>query len=352
MMADLDRHRGALARHGLTYGFSRLAVRTEPRNGDPGCVYCGLCLYGCPYGLIYSSAHSLPELQAFANFQYVPGVYVDRIEESLDGVAVHVRPVDGGPPETIAAERVFLGCGAYSTTKIVLESLGAQEHEILVRDSQYFLAPMLRFGGMSGVDREPLHTLSQLCLELDDRAISDHPVHILIYTYNDLYTRMLQKMAGPLYRTMRPVIDRLLSRLIILQGYLHSDDSPSVAMRIERRAGSKETRVVLEGRPNPRTAAAVSGVMAKLRQVSGSLRGFVVPFMTQVAPPGKSYHVGASLPMKRSPADFECDTLGRPHGLARTHVIDASCFTSIPAVNLTLTVMANAYRIADQGADQ
>ena len=68
LLDDLESHREALTRLGFEYGYSRLAVRSFPKNGDAGCVYCGLCLYGCPYSLIYSSAHSLPELESFPGF--------------------------------------------------------------------------------------------------------------------------------------------------------------------------------------------------------------------------------------------------------------------------------------------
>jgi choline dehydrogenase-like flavoprotein len=49
--------------------------------------------------------------------------------------------------------------------------------------------------------------------------------------------------------------------------------------------------------------------------------------------------------MTDQPKDFQSDTAGRPHGFSRVHVVDASVFPSIPAPNLTFTVMANARRI-------
>jgi choline dehydrogenase-like flavoprotein len=351
LLDDLERHHEVLSRNGFEYGSSRLAVRTEPRNGDAGCIYCGLCLYGCPYGLIYSSAHSLAELQSFRNFQYLPGYYVERVQEQGKVVDIDARRVSGGQPERFFAERVFLGCGAASTTKIVLESLGELGREVLLRDSQYFLTPMLRYRGVPHVAQEPLHTLSQVCLELIDPLVSPRSIHLLVYTYNDLYRRALKKLCGPLFGPLRPLVDHVLARMLIIQGYLHSDDSPSIAMRVERSRGSAQARVVLETRPNRRTTPVIQGVLNRLRRASPALRGRCVGFLTHVAPAGKSYHVGASLPMRLAPAHLECDALGRPCGLARVHLVDSSCFTSIPATNLTLTVMANAYRIADQGTD-
>ena len=218
ILDDLESHREALTRLGFEYGYSRLAVRSFPKNGDAGCVYCGLCLYGCPYSLIYSSAHSLPEMESFPGFRYVPGHYVERVEQKQGRVTIHARRTDTGSREQINAERVFLGCGAVSTTKIVLESLYEPGREAILHDSQYFLIPMMRLRGTPGVAQESLHTLSQVCLELNDPAVSQRSVHMLIYTYNDLYWRALNKLLGPLFLPMKPVVDQMLSRSDRLAG--------------------------------------------------------------------------------------------------------------------------------------
>jgi ferredoxin len=292
LLTDLERHRETLTHHGFEYGQSRLAVRAYPKSGDAGCVYCGLCLYGCPYKLIYCSAQTLPELQQFPNFKYVPGYYVERLAESPAGITIHARRVADGQTQQFSAERVFLGCGTISTTKIVLESLGALNQEVLVRDSQYFLTPLLRFHPVPDVTTERLYTLSQICLLLRDPALSPRSVHMLVYTYNDLYRRALERLLP-----FRSVRNSLLARLMIVQGYLHSEDSATLTMRVERAAGADLARVILEGRPNPRTRAMIRQVLRCLRAVAPGLRSAIVPFMTHVVAPGKSDHVGASLPI-------------------------------------------------------
>lgn len=331
ILDGLEKHRNDLNRVGISFGQSRLAVRSSD------CVYCGLCLYGCPYGLIYSSAHTVRELVNHPEFQYFSGCRVDRVEESRLGVSVHTQLVPEQTARIVEADRVFLAAGAVGTTRIVLESLQAYNKELVLKDSQYFLAPIIRYKATPGVSEERLHTLSQIAIELLDDGLSPRSVHMLVYTYNDLYDRALRGVcAVPALREF------LLSRMFIIQGYLHSDDSASLVMSIEK-AGA----VSLTAQPTKRSRAVIRGILSRLRSVHVALGGVILPFSTHIGTPGKSYHVGGSLPMSLQPGTWETDVFGRPSGFQNVHIVDAACFPSIPATNVTLTVMANACRIAD-----
>ena len=331
ILADLEKRRNDLSRVGISFGQSRLAVRSRE------CVYCGLCLYGCPYGLIYSSAHTVRELIERPDCQYISGINVNRVEELRHGVRVHTEIVPGKEPRSFDADRVFLAAGAVGTTRIVLESFDAYQKELVLKDSQYFLAPVIRYKATRGVSKERLHTLSQIAIELLDNELSPRSIHMLVYTYNDLYERALRGICPlPLVR------DFLLSRLFIIQGYLHSDDSASLVMRLEK-AGSAS----LTARTTKRSKEVIRGIVSRLRSVHSAFGGMVLPFATHTGTPGKSYHVGGSLPMRLKPTEWETDVFGRLSGFQYIHIVDAACFPSIPATNVTLTVMANACRIAE-----
>jgi choline dehydrogenase-like flavoprotein len=73
--------------------------------------------------------------------------------------------------------------------------------------------------------------------------------------------------------------------------------------------------------------------------------------MIQMGMPGRGFHTGGSFPMSAQPRAGESDILGRPYGLQRVHAIDATVLPSIPATTITYTVMANAYRIGTQAAN-
>jgi choline dehydrogenase-like flavoprotein len=72
--------------------------------------------------------------------------------------------------------------------------------------------------------------------------------------------------------------------------------------------------------------------------------------MVSLSGPGKSYHFGGTFPHTggRSTANgrAESDAVGRV-GIGRNvHVVDGSVLPSISSTTFTLTVMANAHRIA------
>ncbi len=350
LIADLAKHRSRLSEKGIHFGQSRLAIRTTPQNGDQGCIYCGMCMYGCPFDLIYSSRTTLNMLRANQNFEYLPGYYVKRLEESGSEVKVHTLTLKSNTPQIFSASKVFLGAGTVSSARIMLESLDAFDREIRIKDSQYFLVPLLRLQRSKGATAERLQTLSQVAIELLANSHTNRSLHLLIYTYNDLYTRALKKMLGISYKLFAPFASQILERLLVLQGYLHSDDSAQISLRIEKGSTDHLTKIILQGLPNARTKPIVNAALKQIISQFSAFKALPLLPLKHIGLPGKSYHAGATFPMSAEPTGMQSDRLGRPVGFKNLHLIDASCFTSVPATNVTFSVMANAYRIASEAS--
>jgi choline dehydrogenase-like flavoprotein len=221
----------------------------------------------------------------------------------------------------------------------LLRSQAAYDQPLTLRDSQYFLFPLLLARRTRDVQAEALYTLSQLFIELNNPQISRHSVHLQLYTYSDIIGQAVRQSLGPLKMFARS----LEERMIIVQGYLHSDESPTIAMTLKR-DGEKDF-LQLDAQPNPGTRRTVKKVLRELLSQTRRLGGIVVPPMLQLAEPGRGFHCGGSLPMRTAPGKFETDTLGRPQGWSRVHAVDASVLPSVPATTITFSVMANAHRI-------
>ncbi|MFH0737395.1 MAG: GMC oxidoreductase [Candidatus Micrarchaeota archaeon] len=344
LLKDMARNRDALKKSGIMFGASRLAVRTIERDGKPGCAYCGLCMYGCPYDLIYNSSSTLDELKADPGFRYESGIIVDRVSEDAGGVVVYGRSLRSGGDVAFTGSKVFLACGAVPSTKIILASKKAYGVPITMLDSQYFMVPYVRFGGAGNVLKEELHTLAQAFIEVYDRKISEHLVHLQVYSFNELMLQVVRSRTGPAYPLFRFPVGMFIDRMMLIQGFLHSDDSARITLTLRKGKGGQD-ELVLESKPSDTARKVVSKVMWKLIGEQGRIGAVPLLPMLDIETPGKSFHYGGSLPMSREPGEWQTDIYGRPEGFRNVHVVDASVLPSLPAPTVTFAVMANAYRI-------
>jgi len=348
-VADLARSRSRLARAGIRFGRSRQAVYAAGRNDGPGCALCGLCLYGCPYGLIYSSTYTLEDLIATGRVHYQPGYRVERLSEKGGWVSIHTTELATHTAAVFRSERVFVASGILPTAWLVLRSREAYGHTIVMKDSQYFIYPFLRLSKVQGVGEEALYDLAQLYVEIDDPHLSQHLVHLEVFSYSDYLKQALMETPLRLFLKYRKVADEFLGRLLVLQCFLHSDDSRTFTVTL-RRGTDGQPRLRLEtppGGPGPGLALRVGlKLLAEVR----ALRGMPILPGLQFAEPGRSYHSGGGFPMRAAPGPWETDRLGRLPGWERIHLVDASIFPSIPATTMTFTVMSNAHRIGYEAA--
>lgn len=79
------------------------------------------------------------------------------------------------------------------------------KREFTIKDSQYFVLPLLRKVTVKNIELEKLHTLAQLFIELKPFKSLSFPAHLQIYTYNDLYADLLRKKLGPLQVLSKPI---------------------------------------------------------------------------------------------------------------------------------------------------
>jgi ferredoxin len=342
LLRNLSRHRDHLREQGWCFGRSRLAVRAS------ACVYCGLCMYGCPYGCIYNSADTVREMSNGENFQYQRDVIVTSLRESGGKVFIEGCNRQTRAPLSFKADRAYLAAGVIPTAQIILRSQSAYDQTLKLLDSQYFLFPLVLAHRTPGVRTEELYTMCQLFIELCNSRISRKTVHLQIYTYSDLIGQAVRKTFGPLARPFEGLARRLEERLFIVQGYLHSDESSSIEMTLKRN-GAKDC-LHLKALPNPETRRTVHRVLREMLQQMRRLGGVVLPPMLQFTEPGRGFHCGGSIPMRRQPKRFESDCLGRPHGWSRIHAVDATVLPSIPPTTVSFSTMANAHRIGWESA--
>jgi choline dehydrogenase-like flavoprotein len=332
---NYNRYRKKLMKLGVLCGAARLAVDLSGK-----CIYCQRCMHGCYRNILYTSNKTLNKLISDNKVSYLKGYYVTHVYEHKNYVLIKGHDIEKNKFE-FSANKVFLGAGVINTTAILMRSKGIYNKPVEIKDSQYFIFPMFQFRGASNVYTERLYTLSQLFMEITDKNISGHTIHLQIYSYSEHLKKAIETRIGFLSKFLP--MEWILGHLIFVGGYLHSDDSSKIELVLSK-INAQEI-VTLNPILNANTSKKIYQVMLRLLKLSYYLKAIPLLPLVEIGSPGRGHHFGGSYPMSNQTKEGYTDTLGRPSGSNRMHIVDASVFPSVASQTITYTIMANAYRI-------
>jgi hypothetical protein len=97
---------------------------------------------GCPYSLIYSSAHTFDRLRREGRIDYHDGLLAFELGQDGEEPYALARELSTGTVHRFDADRVFVAGGAFGTTRLVLGSLRLFDETIEMAESVQFVMPM------------------------------------------------------------------------------------------------------------------------------------------------------------------------------------------------------------------
>jgi len=341
-----EKHRSRLNDRGITIGKARLAFDATK------CIRCGMCMTGCPYGLIYSAAQTFDALRRASRVTFNSGFLALKIIEEADQAAVITKEIATGRIRRFGADRVYVACGAIGTTRLVANSLGLFDVDLPMLESRQFVLPLLSVRATEDPRNKRDFTLNQFNMIVAPDGGSAEISTLHFYTYNSAFINGLPSALR--IRSVERLQAQLLRRLTVAFGYLPSWNSPRMRIHIGPRCNHlnlPEFHISSEA-PPPGQSEMLHTVLLRLIQSARILDLYPVLPMVRLSAAGKSYHWGGSFPhMADRPTLFSSDRLGRVGSWDRIHLLDASVFPAVPAMTYGLTVMANAHRIASESLE-
>jgi ferredoxin len=340
------KHKSRLNGRGITVGKARLALDADK------CIRCGMCMTGCPYGLIYSAAQTFDVLRHASRVTFHSGFLALKILEEANRVTVITKEIATGQIRLFEADRVFVACGAIGTTRLVANSLRLFNADLPMLESRQFVLPLLSLRATEDPRNKRDFTLNQfnMIIAPGGDAVDLSTLHF--YTFNPAFINGLPSVLRA--RPAEWLQVQLLRRLTVAFGYLPSWNSPRLRIHIGSRCeqpGLPDFHISSEA-PPPGQRQMLHAVLLRLIQSARVLDLYPVIPMLRLSAAGKSYHWGGSFPhMTDRSSIFSSDRLGRVGSWKRIHVADAAVFPAVPAMTYGLTVMANAHRIASESLE-
>jgi hypothetical protein len=298
---------------------------SQPLEGRSPCDLRGACLWGCPIGAIHDARQDLKALRARSAFRLLDGAIVTAVTREDKGWRLDTQ--DG---RAFRGGRILLAAGTLASTRLVAPLLPPIADWRLL--SNPTLAMPLLVRGARSAAVTPSHALAQLAYALPGSDLLG-----AIYETRNLPASGFTGQV-PLPRPLAEALFRFLSPGLLVA-------VTSFPGRFSRnRLSFDGQRLTVQGGFDIALDAAEQTARTALTRTWRTLGAHVLPGGRR-AMPGTDAHFAGTLPMGGAGANGT-SVLGEVVGQPGLHVVDGSVLPTLPAKHATLTIMANADRIA------
>ena len=348
-----------LAKRGLHPFHLPLGILLDEKDGQPTptsiCIRCD-AFDGFPC-LLNGKADAQvmcvdPTRRDYPNFTLLTGAYVSSLETDPRGkVVTRVNVTREGSAEQYSADIVVVACGALSSALLLLRSANDSHPDGLGNGSGQLGRNYMRHNQsiLMALMREPNDTVFQKTLAVSDYYFEaddwDYPLG-LIQMCASSHAAQIRGEALPPWLEWAPKMPFEEMARHSIDFWLSSEDLP----RPENRVYYDGDRVVLDvtdgnmeahRRLKKKLAAILTAADAYPLLLERSL------YLGKDIPIGGTAHQAGTARFGTDPSTSVLDTNCRSHEIDNLYLADASFFPSIGAVNPTLTIIANAIRVAD-----
>ena len=294
-----------------------------------------------------------PTLAAHPNFTLLTGAYAETLTTDPSGhVVTGVKVLRDGNADEYSADIVVVACGALSSALLLLRSATDKHPHGLANASGQVGRNYMRHNMsiLMALLREPNDTVFQKTLAVSDFYFGDREWEFpigLIQMCAAFHGEQIRGEALPSWLGWVPEMPFRKMAAYSMNFWLQSEDLPRRENRIYYDSG----KVRLDITEGDEQAA---------KRLKHKLEGLMEPIGARPRLLERSLYLGKDIPIngtahqagtchfgtdpKVSVLNLDC----RAHELDNLYVTDASFFPSIGAVNPTLTIIANALRVADR----
>lgn len=328
-------HNNARVTGEFLLGHARTAVRNKDKHGERGCSKCGLCLWGCSRGSLYSSKDDLNELRKYPNVSVYNGQLLKEFIKKGDCWECLLIARNTGIESRVIATKLIMAMGTLATTKHILKKIpGIKKLRLLSNPSSAF---MLWLPRQSNNVVQESFALGQLSYVIRNQGIKSYG---LLYSTSNLPLSEFVKYAPIRRREAIGLMSKLMPSMVVGNVFFSGHFSNHhVAL-------NDKDELEIIGGYGSEYEAYNQETKRKIARHFRRLGAYMVPKSFVNSQPGSDFHYASTLPMKDNPKCGETSKDGEVHGLPGVFVVDGASLSDLPAKQHTYTIMANADRIA------
>ncbi|HEY4249932.1 MAG TPA: GMC family oxidoreductase [Roseomonas sp.] len=298
-----------------------------------------------------------PMLARHANVTLLTGAYVSRLGTDPSGRQVNaVHVTRAGKEEVYAGDIVVVACGALSSALLLLRSANDAHPAGLANGSGQLGRNYMRheMSVVMAIMAQPNDTVFQKTLALSDFYFGaddwDFPLG-LVQMCATSHADQIRGEALPEWLEWLPDMPFEQMARHSMDFWLQAEDLPHPGNRIHYRDGQVHLDLV---ETNPQALAHLKRKLKQALNRAGHPHVLLERklYLGKDIPLGGTAHQAGTARFGTDAASSVLNLDCRAHEVDNLYIADASFFPSIGAVNPTLTIIANALRVADRIAER
>ena len=287
------------------------------------------------------------------NFTLLTNALVTKLETDPSGRSVSkVLVTRNGAEESYSADIVVVACGALSSALLLLRSANDKHPRGLANGSDQVGRNYMRHNMsiLMAVLKKANHTIFQKTLAISDFYFGspehDHPLGLIQMCATSHADQIRGEAPMAKLMQLMPETPFEVMATHSMDFWLQTEDLPSPDNRISY-DGDKVVLALTES--NEVEAKALKKKLEQILGECGETPLFIERslYLGKNIPVGGTAHQAGTCRFGPDPATSVLDLDCKAHEIDNLYVTDASFFPSIGAVNPTLTIIANALRVAD-----
>jgi hypothetical protein len=289
---------------------------------------------------VYNSADELPALEKYPNFSLRRNWHVKALESDGDGYRViGDETLSKGSAAIIRAKKVVLAGGTFSTTQLALQLQGRFEESLPMENNPSLTMAFWRPSRLGASIPKEVHGMAQLSYTLPLPGWDGYGLGML----HEAGAMAVPDLASHMPFTGRgsTVITQTLLSSLLLGMFNFPGSLSANTVRLKRTSQEKGGRLAIQGGAVKNLDEVSRRSVREIGRQFRRLGLYLLPGSVSTLPPGAEVHYCGTLPMGREVSAM-CEVNGHPNLFA----VDGAVFSDLSSKHLTLTVMANADRVA------
>ncbi|MGB6228723.1 MAG: FAD/NAD(P)-binding protein [Litorimonas sp.] len=311
-------------------GVNRIALETRPEVQNH-CIFCGECLIGCFKGAPFSTSSLFRKWSNEGSLASISSARVHSID--LESRVLTFEGPDGPTSTSESFDQIFLGAGCFGSTSIMMNTFAVKEATF--EDSRVLNIPVMSSRlRTSGATRKGGFGLTH-GLAVFKGATGKVVAQAQFYPTLPHFWR--SALPSTLWSIAELFGQPLRKRVLWARAYLPSDSANTYTIR--REDGEVEVTQSRKPAGDAKVERFLSSFKSHLKRSDFRMLSFLV------RDGGSSSHYAAASPFRIGEGKVDEEFKIAPGVFAA----DSMAWPSAPAMSPTLTIMANAMRLAAAG---